>query len=282
MLAAVRAPRRVGHCGARPSASQAAAAVAAKTASDTWRGQRSSRRWQRGPRASPSREYAEGADGEVEHLAALVDRDALAPHPAEGLVDGSQAVGPQCHRVEGSAGGHLDRHGSVRADRYGGHPPPRAVTVTVDPGLRPRRARSARRSPHWPRPSRRRAARRPRVARYVDELDRDAGAAPRRRLRSRRARSQPYAPRAAPRSVRRSPRATGGRLWPWRTTSSSTRPRARPRHARRPTGAPYRDRRVPLPTEGTPIGQRGGGHAAGSTRRRRAPNRPARPTRSAT
>jgi len=179
---AVAAPPCLQPCGptaSRPLWCQAvgqpgAAAVAAKTASDTWRGQRSSRRWQRGLGHLLRREYAEGADGEVEHLAALVDRDA-SRHTQRGPGGRSQAVGTQCHRSR-AAPAVTRRHGSVRADRYGGDPPPRAVTVTVDPGLRPRRARSARRSPHWPRPAGG-AQRGARVARYVDELDRDAGAA---------------------------------------------------------------------------------------------------------
>ena len=119
-----RAParRRGGSASAagRPSAIQAAARVATNTASDPLTGQ---------PSSSCSRtvdlghvaggEDAEGADGQVDRLAGVVDGDALAPHHPERLVHRAERVGAQRHRAQDLAGPDVDLDPAARRRRRG-------------------------------------------------------------------------------------------------------------------------------------------------------------------
>ena len=98
-----------------PSAIHAAASVATKTASEPLTGQPLLLVEPHGHLGHVARgEDAEGADGQVDRLAGVVDGDALAPHQPERLVHRAQRVGAQRDRTEHLAGPDVDVDAAAR------------------------------------------------------------------------------------------------------------------------------------------------------------------------
>ena len=214
---------------------------------------------------------AEGADGQVDRLAGVVHRDALAPHHAERLVHGAERVGAQRDRAEHLARPHVDVDAaalpSPRRSSTPARPAPGTATSARPVPSRVRPARRARGAPPAPRPSRRRAARAT-----------PAGRPPRPPRPDARAQLGDAAPATAPgrpnrpcgrRGRRRCRRGAARRPAAGAWARAAPRPRAatgcgRSRRSRRPAPrARAGHRAVPLPAEGAAVGQRRGGRAAG-------------------
>ena len=245
----------------------------------------------------PGGQDPEGADGQVQRGPGRVDRDALGPDQAQGLVDRTDDVGTQGDRVEDLAGPDLDRDRAParRARR-------RSRTVTAarpPPGSRHVGAAGARRRAPPPGVRRGRAGRpaprprrRPRSSsRHGRPGDVDLFDRPRRERLAHpllaatqvgRARGPPDPHHARTVGPQRRGRAV--------VASVRSAPRPRGSTAPGPGSAssvgqgpgPGRDRAAPLAAEGAPVGQRRwpAGHRGG-TSWRRARGTPAPPRSSA-
>ena len=108
-------------------------------------------------------EDAEGADGQVDRHAVVVDRDALAPHQPERLVHRAERVRAQGHRAEHFARPDLDLHrprgDSAEVDARRGPDRRRARATSASPRPTGPGAPPARGAPPGPRPSPRRGGR---------------------------------------------------------------------------------------------------------------------------
>ena len=109
--------RAIGHAGGKPAWRQAAAATAANTASDPFTGCRRGLDLDVDRRGVDGAQDAERPDREVERRAVVVDREALAAHPAQRHVRGAGAVAAQHDLVERISAPHTNVQRAFGVDR---------------------------------------------------------------------------------------------------------------------------------------------------------------------